>query len=45
MNEQDFIKAGYTFVGTINTENKLMSFLKAKSGAFASSYGADRLVR
>lgn len=28
MTEQDFIKAGYTVVGTENNENKLLSFLK-----------------
>jgi adenine-specific DNA-methyltransferase len=28
MAEQDFIKAGYTVVGTENNENKLLSFLK-----------------
>ena len=28
MAEQDFIKAGFTVVGTENNENKLLSFLK-----------------
>ena len=28
MAEQDFIKAGYTVVGTETNENKLLSFLK-----------------
>ena len=28
MAEQDFIKAGFTVIGTENNENKLLSFLK-----------------
>jgi len=31
MAEQDFIKAGFTVVGTENNENKLLRFLKDKN--------------